>query len=300
MTAIEFKERIEKKICPEDLFVFVYHDTDYLPISYINEIAKQQSREVVYVDTQEGLSADTFSADEMTIRVYRCDVLSVIDRDIKNAFAVCRKIDKKLQEEFADIIIDIPKIEECQTKDFASCLLLGMKQADIEYLHSLYGKNIYRLDNEVRKLTLFDGTVRDSIFKQMFADGQYNDVVDKSVLDLASALMQKNAVSLKAIIKQLNNMAIEPLALLALLYNNVRNTILVHLGKNAAAESCGLSNGMFWAIKKNNGGFTKAELVRLFMFLSEIDCSVKSGSLGTDTLTEYMIVKFCLIGGIAI
>lgn len=285
---IESKQYLET-----NLIIFKISENDFIPKQYINEIANILNKDIIYYHSVEELisSLSSIFVDNNSLNVYVCDAFDYDDSDIsnyKNVFIITKKIKSKL---YTDNIIEIPKLEDWQYKDYIKSYVKNIPDKDVDYLFNICNKNIYRLSNEINKLAIFDNSAL--MLNNFIADGVFSDLSNKTIFDFTNALFHRDLAKLTLIELELCNIDIDGVGLLVTLYNNVKNVILIQLNPTATADDCNLKPNQFWAIKKNNCNiYTKEQLLTLFDELTALDSKFKSGIVPTDLLIDYITVLF--------
>lgn len=297
MTIKELKSIIESNKVPENLVIMKYTDNDFVPNQYINYIKTNYSVESVE-DYSECFtdSADIFSVgtQDDTVRVLRTDTFDCVDERFKNSkrtFVVCKKLSKQSQSIFGDFVVDIPKLEQWQINDYAVSIASGVGQESINRLLSVCGNNIYRLDQELQKLSIFPEAQRQFMFDKFIGDGAFNDLSTYNIFDITSCIIKRDTKKLFHIYRELDNIDVEPFGLLVLLCQNFKDIIDVQLSVNPTAESLGMKSNKFWAVKHSCGYYNRNELISIYSFLTSIDKKIKIGELSTDHLVDYIITK---------
>ena len=133
--------------------------------------------------------------------------------------------------------------------------------------------------------------MRQSIFNRFVEDGVFNDLSDSTIFDLCEALLKKDAKKLQYVYSQINQMDVNPVGLISLLYQNVKNIIKIQLAKNPTPTSTDIPNNKFYAIKFNYlNKFTSKQLISIFEMLTELDKKIKLGNIDIDNIIDYIIV----------
>ena len=127
MTIKDLKFYIENNSDINKLIIFKIADIDFIPIQYIKEIAKYMKKSIKYIDSVNGLSnINIFDDVSNILYVYRTDNFDIRDDSLKsidNLFIICKKV---CNDNYKDYIIDVPKLEDWQIKDFAYSLADGV------------------------------------------------------------------------------------------------------------------------------------------------------------------------------
>ena len=293
----ELKQQIENKDIHIGFSIFKYDDIDFLPYQYVNYISKINGLEIEYLDDLSTIinsHSDLFGCDSIatTLRVCKLksfDITSEKLREESNLIVICKEVSKEAQEFFYQNIVEFPKLEEWQIKDYVYSLLEGVDTKKLDYLITLCNNNIYRLENEISKISIFSLNERKYVFDDFIDDGIFSDLSQYSIFNLTTALMKKDISAVMSIYKEIEKFDCEPLGLVTLLYQNIRNVISVQLSSNPSPESTGLPTKRFWAIKYMCGFYTKEQLMKLFDLVTSIDKQLKTGYITNDIIIDYLI-----------
>ena len=172
----------------------------------------------------------------------------------------------------------------------------GLSTEAVNWLYDITNGNIYRIQQEMDKLNLFNKDEQLFCLDKFIEDGLYDDLTNFNIFNLTNAIMKRDVQSVHDILAEIQNMDVDPFGLLTILYNSFKNLIKVQLTSNPTAESLGISPKQFSAIKYNNVGRFSAEgLNTIIEFLTNIDFRIKNGDLPTDILIEYIITTILSI-----
>lgn len=300
MTLIELKTAIEQKSVSDSLVIFVYEDVPFIADQYIREISKIKGKKIQYLESIENIArgeADIFGLSDIedNLRVYRCKGIEVLSENIqyeKNLFIIANKIkDKKIEAQFENYIVKIPKLESWQLKDYMYSVAEGIDRKNLDWLIAASGEDIYRLENELDKFRLFKGTERKYLFNDMLLDGAFVDLSSFNVFNITNAVTSRDYATLKNALKEIKSFDAEPLGVVKLLYNGFKKLIQVWLAKNPTPENTGLESGMIWVIKNQPRVFNTQQLLDSFLFLTNIDKQLKTGGIDTQWLIDYVICR---------
>lgn len=287
----ELKSNIESGVVSSDMIVFVIQDNNFVPMQYIREIAKLHNSSILPIDELPSTKSSMFITNsEDSIKVFETDKLDkFINKN--NLYIITKKIDTSVQELYKNFIVDVPKLEQWQIKDYVFSQATGVDEKYLTRLCEICQHDIYRLNNEIAKLNIFDEKERNIVFHKMIDDGMFSDLSKHNMFDLTNAIMRRDINTIRLLYRQLDNIDCEPLGLVTTLYNNFKNVINIQLGNNPTASSCGLTDKQFYAIKKYNCGYyTPKQLIDIFKLLTSIDKRIKTGEIFTDAkLTDYII-----------
>ena len=293
----ELKKEIEsKQYIENNLIIFKLSDNDFIPKQYINEISNILNKDILYFNSIDELidSFNSIFSINNYLNVFVCDSFDCNNQSIKNyknTFIITKKVKSKI---YSDNIIEIPKLEEWQYKDYVKSYVKNISDKDAEFLLHVCNKNIYRLSNEVNKLSIFENG--SSMLNSFIDDGVFSDLSNKTIFDFTNALFHRDLDKLRLIETEMSNIDIDDVGLLVTLYNNVKNVILIQLNPNATADDCKMKPNQFWAIKKNNCNiYSKEQLLILFDELTSLDAKFKSGVVPTDILIDYITNLFFIV-----
>lgn len=289
----ELKNSILNKTLTDDVIVFLIKDNDFICNQYIKEISNIKKKPVEYISTL--VSSSLFFDDVSTsISVYRCDELSSIPNnffDRKNLFIIT----KKVSVDVGDNLYEVPKMEDWQIKDYVYSLLDNINQNKLNDLIDKC-KNIYRLDSEISKLTLFNPIERPALYDIFLEDGVFNDLSKFSIFDLTNAILKKDKNKIISVYKEKSCIDIEPIGFTTILINSFRDVISVQFDPRVTAEDLGVAKNKFWAIKYNCGFYSQKELLEIFKMLCSIDFLLKTGKLDASLIIDYVIINILKYG----
>lgn len=294
------KENIESKLS-DIRFIFVNSEDSFLSNQYINVIAQKNELKIITVEEIRSLipnDNDIFGIgdviDETCLYVYKVDKFEEKDSDIikiKHLIIVCDKIDSESKEIFKELVIEMPKLEPWQIKDYAYSIADGVNTKKLDWLLTVSNNNIHRVHNELSKLTPFIPKERDYVFDMMVEDDAFVDLSNFVIFDLSNAIIKKDIKTIAKILEDIKKIDVEPLGLQVILTNQFRNIISVQMSPNASAEKLGMNPKQFYAISKYSCGYyTREQLVEIFDVVSKCDYLLKNGDVPNDKLVDYMIL----------
>ena len=295
MNIKELKRQIENNDVADELIVFRYEDNDFIPTQYIKAISDNKKIGIEYIHdvTEFAGDNDFFGLQNDKLRVLRTDILddTISIRDIKNIIVLCNKC----ADSYSDYVVDIPKLEQWQIIDYLYSMLPEVEQNSLYRLAMDCHYDIYRIENEIEKLTIFDSGYRNSMFNEFISDNVLSDLSQYNIFNFTNAVVKKDINKLSEIYRDIDNIDIEPFGLLTTLINNFRDIITIQLANNPTPESVGMPSNKFWAISHSCGVYNKEQLVKIFGFLTNLDEKVKTGQLSIDILIDYITEKVLTI-----
>lgn len=304
MNLQDLKTDLENNIYSGTPIIFVTGGNTFIPYQYTKKISDIIQRPVKLIDSLDSVvinKVDIFNTNtnDEYLCVFNTEDFNYTDISLlnqTNVIVVTKLIkDAATREVFQDIIVECPKIESWQMKAYLYTNGKGIETRKLDWLLSLCKDDIFRLDQEVSKLSIFSESERKYIFDDFVEDGIFDDLASSSVFNLINAIVTKDRSKLLEIYQDINNIDISEFGLLTLLYNNFKNIIQIQLGNNPTAEKLGVSPKQFSAIKYNCGRYTASQLADVFEFLTEIDFKIKTGQLPTDLLVDYLVQKILSI-----
>ena len=292
----ELKEKILNKSLNFDLLIFKYESDTWLVNQYINEISKILDLKINYVEDLETLgnvSGDFFfggTSNELNVLWLEELKTNIPNReDLKKSIIKCNKIDKDIEKELSKYIVNFPKLVEWQIRDYAEKQLQGMKADAIQWLCGLIGDDIYRLDNEVDKITIFDEKDRMNIFLALNNDGCYSDLNNFNIFNSINAIVKRDFKTIVGILRIRDTIDLEPVGLVTLLTRQFKNLIDIQMGNNPTPEKLNMNPNQFKAIKYNCGKYSSERLIYIYDLLTGIDYRLKSGLLDNDKIIDYVL-----------
>lgn len=267
---------------------------EFIPHQYALEFCKNNNFEIIHAESIVDLPHNNlFGNVSNYLTIYKIDTLNenlMVDQEeiAKNyVWVICNKINAKYKKIYDDNIVEVPKLQEWQIKDFITSRCKNLTDDEVNELYFCYKNDLFRLDSELDKLELIGSDNYKKIKNQLFVD-----VSNFNIFDVTNAIIKRDKITLSNIYKEINNIDIDPYGFITVLIKNFRQIIDVQLAKNATAESVGVSSKQFWAIKNYSCGYyNKDELVNIFKFLNSLDYKIKSGEIDTSLLIDYIICK---------
>lgn len=288
------KKSIESGAQISGFMIFVWQDNDFLARQYARNIVKLSDKELTICFSTEDIPSNIgtmFYGNDNQYYVVLTESVESIRPDItsNNVIIVTKKVSKEVKDQFDSFITDFPKLDEWCIKDYIFSVV-GDHKKDIDDMYTLCGGDIYRIDNELSKIRIFDENFRQIILERMILDRSFGDVSKYTILNLSNAIITRNTKEVTNIMREIDNIDVNVFALIAILYNGFKNVVAIQLSKNPTPESTGIKQNQFYAIKKNNIGFyNKNSLYAILKFLTGIDYMIKSGKLPIEISIDYIV-----------
>lgn len=289
----ELKTKLkENKIDFKLSFIFTSDDF-YLPLSYISYLKDTLNYSINYID-KITIQDSMFFNDEKELKVIDVMIIDKLDNLIKlpdNTIIITKKIGKDIIETFSDRIIEFPKLENWQIEDYIKVLGKGIKENNIKWLLDITNYNINRIDMELKKINIFPEKSRNSIFELLKQDNNFYDLTPFDIFSLSNSLIVKDKEELSYILKDIDNLDMNIIGFLTILYNNFKAISNIQLGINPTPEKLNMSIKQFAALKYRINKYKNDQLIKILDLLSAIDYKLKAGLIPADLLINYIILK---------
>lgn len=296
----DVKHSIEDSSITHDLLILQYEDVPFVANQWVRAIANVHKQPIVYLESIESLVqdfVDIFGTKTISdgIRVYHCETLDITTDKLKfeqDLIIVTKKIEKSCKDIYSDSICTLPKLEGWHIKDYVYSVAKGVPEKDLDWFIKVCNSDIYRIENELDKLRLFEPNERKYVFNDMKFDGAFRDLSTFNVFNITNAVTSRDYTNLGNALKEIKSFDAEPLGVVTLLYQGFKKLILVWLASNPTPESTGLKSNVIYAIKNSPKVFTKRQLISAFQFLNNVDKMLKTGQLcDMSELIDFVICK---------
>lgn len=291
MNIIKLKSHIENKTLDDSFLILKYTDVPFIAKQYVDEISKFKNRQIVYVDSIDDIAENIFGDDNI-LYVMNTDKLvrPIKATSLNNKVIICSSIDEDILESVKDYVVDIPKLQQWQIRAYASKNLSGLSTEEVNWLSDIT-KDVYRLSNEMDKISIFNKEEQSKIFSLLNDEDAYCDLNSNTIFNFTNAITKRDIKVVKNILETLETMDVEPVGVLTILYKSFKNIIDIQMSSNPTPESLNMSQKQFNAIRYNLGKFTNSELIQIFETLTSIDKKLKSGNLPADNIIEYLLIN---------
>lgn len=292
------KEQIESNNILNTFIIFQC-ENNFIPHQYVNEISKRLNLNIEYIEDLDSVVASSFNVfftdtPVKSLKVYHCDTFEYYNKDLmneENLIIICKKVDKSTQEIYNDYIVTVNTLEHWCVKDYLYSILSGVKTEYIDWLMEVCNYDINRLQLEAEKLLLFTENERNIVFNEMLDEKAFCDISNKGIFDFTEAITKQNLESLNTIYTEIENMDVEPLGVVTILYKNFLKYLSVWYSRNPTPENTGLSSKQIWAINRLPHIWTEQDIVYILNLLTSIDFKIKNGDLPVSILRDYLVVK---------
>lgn len=274
-------EQLKKKIIDKDLdnspLIFKYTDNKFLCYQYANEIAKVRNLQKQLIDDINVTLNDEsfFDVEDTTLYILDTDKLVAdVTADMLNLIVICKDVPKQLSIDF----IEFSKLLPWQIEDYVKTRLPGLLEVQAKWLCEITKYNIYRIDQECRKIEIFPEGTQKLLFDQLNMENAYNDLNTYSIFDFTNALMRKDVNKVKDILSELDYVDIEGTGLVTIFHKQFRNLIQIKMNPRATAESLGITPGQFKMLSYNYKNlYTEKQLINIYNFITSINQNLMAG-----------------------
>lgn len=276
----ELKERINKKESIPFPLIFIASNNDFLVHQYLYSIAKNLSLNAVSISSLKELDDITSSVfyEDDNLFIFKPDKDALITKDDLKNNKVIILSESVIKDSDIDTV-KFNKLENWMIEDYAKTLLPGLTVQETNWLCKICNYNIDRVDIECQKLSLFDKQEQESIFELINKENGYCDLNDLNIFNLTNAIIKKDILTIKTIMKDLDNIDIEGTGLVTILLKQFLNIINIQLNHHANAASLNMSEKQFRAISYNCNKYSNDKLISIYKFLNDVDYRIKSGLL---------------------
>ena len=306
MDIVELKKTIENKTLNDTFLILQWSDTNFIAKQYVEEIAKNKHLKISYVNDLKGLNTsqnDFFGAsipDTLYVMIIEKFESNINDfSTFNNVIVICERVEC---EQAKTYVIKIPKLIDWQIKDYMIMKCKGVNQKKLEWLQKISNNNIYRIDNEISKLCIFDKQQQEGIFDLLNEEGGYGDLSESNFFDFTNAIKTKDLNKLRTLLLEIDSIDVEPMGIITMLHKDFKLIIDIKLSK---LDSKDLVNE-FVARKKisinqfnyYNKYFTKLfneqMLAKIYKFIVNVDYDLKSGNLGSISSDKNRFIDYLI------
>ena len=297
----DFKQALSFKVATDRLYIFKWLDNPFLAFQYVHKLAEVKNLPLEYVNSFEDIytnDVDVFDLKESanTLKVYSCQKFECpqeVDLTaMKDVVILCNELTFDYDNAY-----EFPRLEEWQILAYMKSQCPGLNDSEIKWLFDItasLGKNnenIYRIDNEMKKLKCFDVSQQEQVFRELSDVGGYGDLSPLTIFNFTNAILKKDKSTIIDVLQDIDSIDVEGTGLITILHKNFKQLIDVQLGKNPTPESLGMSIKQFKAISYNCGKYSAESLIKVFEFITGLDYKLKSGLLDVSNqrLIDYIV-----------
>lgn len=280
MTIVQLKDAISKKTFDNFPLIIKYSDNNYLANHYVKqyfEVYSEKQRVDITSLDELGNNDDFFESTDNTIYVYEVEKLEEdIEPDKDNLIVICKEIKVNLSVDY----VDFPKVVNWQAEDYVRSRLPGLDEVETSWLCDISKYNLFRLDQECKKLEIFAKPIQKVMFQEMNLEDAYSDLNSNNIFNFTDAIMNRDYKAVGELIPEIGTCDLEPLGVVTILLKKFLQIANLQMNPKATASSLGMTDKQFNYLRHNpNTKFTQDQIKRNIEFLSDIDYKVKTGLL---------------------
>lgn len=276
MDIVQLKAAIESNNLSNEPLIFKYQDNKYLAYQYASEIAKRRGLIKLHISSLSEIARDDLMFDTEPTYLYIIDVDNFsenIQADDTDVVVICSKVADNLSIDY----IDFPKAIGWQIEDFVKMRLSGLDELQVKWLCEISKYDIFRLDNECRKLEIFSPAEQRIIFDLINNDNGFSDMNSLTIFNFTNAVMKKDIPTIHSVLSDLKNIDIEGTGLITIFHKQFKNVLDIQLNPRATAATLNMTPKQFNAVKYNCGKYTEQQLIDVFTFITDLDRRLKLG-----------------------
>lgn len=290
MTNKELKEKIKQNTLDDSALILIYPDVPFVCNQYVNQICKNKGLEKIKISKLSEIQADDelFGTKQSFLYVYEVDKIEEkLPEDIKNIIVVCKQVMNNENIE----TVKINKLENWQIEDYVKVRVPGITDDQAKWLCSVAKYNIYRLEKECDKLSIFNKEVQQLVFNQLNQENAYYDLNSLTIFNFITAIVNKDYQTMNEVLENIRWIDIEPSGCITLLLKQFKTLIDVSFS-SSWNKSLSCSEKQFYYFKHNMMGlYTQEQLVNIYEFLTSLDYKLKSGFVPNNSLIDYILVN---------
>lgn len=276
MDIVELKRSIEAGSIGDSPLIFKFQDNKFLSQQYVDAIADMRNLSKLYISSLSEIPSDDMLFNSQPEYLYIIDVEKFsenITNSDKNVIVICEKVADNLAIDY----IDFPKVTGWQVEDYVKMRLPGLDSVQVKWLCDIAKYDIFRLDNECKKLEIFSKEEQSIIFDLINEDNGYCDMNTLTIFNFTNAVIKKDLKTIRLVLQDLKNIDIEGSGLITIFHKQFKNIINIQMNPRATAESTGMSSKQFNAVKYNCGNYSSDQLIKIYSFITSLDKRLKNG-----------------------
>ena len=294
---MELRELKNKILAQEALsfpLLFINYDNDYLIKSYVKKIAENNSltiKEIESIKEMVDIESGMFKEADY-LYIYNLNKDDNLSKEQLKDYKIILISDTDRKDSDIEKVV-FNKLENWQIEAYVQALLPGLDNREVSWLCKNAKYDIWRLDNEASKLNIFDKKDQSKILMAINDDNGYVDLNELTIFNLSNAIMNKDMLSIKKVVEDIDNIDVEGTGLVTILLKNFLNIINIQTNSKATAQSLGMSEKQFRYLQYNQcNKYSNEELFNIYNFLTDIDYKLKSGLLEmTNNQLNYYVLS---------
>lgn len=291
MTIVELKQAILDKTLSNDFLILVCPENYFIANQYIEAICQNNCLELNPINSifEPSRSAMSIITDNTTnLNILKIDTFDEVAEDysiFQNTVVICKQVDKRIEEATKQYCVLIPKLEAWQLSDYINVHCTGLDQDECDFLVRASNNDIYKIDNEVNKLELFDAKEQKLILSNLRFTRD-TDFVSIPSYDLTDAIIKKDIKKLGYCIYYRNNCDFEPTGIITQLLKKYTSMLYLSTNSGLSLAQLKISSGQAYYLKKDAALYTVDELRRKIKFVTSFDQKLKFGKIDIDKANQ--------------
>lgn len=301
----DLKSRIQNKELDDSLIVLQWSDNPFIAYQYLNEILNFKNLEIEHIEDFDnefrGIHEAAFSFQDMSklklyvVDKFKSDLVEEIGY-IKNTVVVCHEVEDetKLTLMVYGAYYEIPELKEWHILGYMKSKCPGVSEDKLKWLCSATNKDIYRISNELDKVSCYPLNEQNDIFDAIYDSGDWADLNGKKIYDITNAITGRNPFKLSKVLADIDNMDVESYGLITILKKSFKNLVCIQTNPRITFNELGISQKQFDFLKRVEcGKFSNEKLIEIYKFLVDYDFKLKNGELDMpkDRQIDYIICK---------
>lgn len=286
----KLKELIKTNTLSEDPLILLYQDNPFVCRQYANEISKNRQLEKIRINklSEVTFDDDFFGSEASALYIYETEKLEEnLTEEFKNVIVICKKVTANISKDIVQVKID--KLLPWQIEDYVKARVPGLTDAQVKWLCDISKYNIYRLEKEADKLSIFSEEIQQILFNQMNDENVYCDLNNLTIFNFITAIVNKDYQTVMGVLENIRWIDIEPTGVVTLLLKQFKILLEVAFS-NVWNNTMTCSEKQFYYFKRNMMHlYSRERLIDIYEFLTSIDQKLKSGYVPNDLLIDYII-----------
>lgn len=152
---------------------------------------------------------------------------------------------------------------------------------------------MFRIDNELGKISCFPEDQQEDVLKRMIREGAFDDVSKMTIFNLTNAIVKRDFQKVSEALSGIGSMDVDAIGMSTILHKSIKNIIDIQMNNKATPDSLGMSVKQFKAIEYNCNKIPNKKLIEFLQFLDEFDFKLKGGCLDVPNESKicYMACK---------
>jgi hypothetical protein len=298
MTLKELKTSIKNYTLPETFFIFVHPKNTFLVNRYIDAMCETLKIEKTYASSifeQDSALSLVMSFDNK-LKVIHVDEFTEYAEDYSqftNTVVVCEKIKKELLPLVTDYVVEFGELEEWQIKAYMKQKCPGLSDEYVDELFLNAGKDIYRINNELDKISLFEADLQNSTYVSL-RDAKNSDLFYiKDAYAIVEAILSGDLDLLKGYLTHRNAYSFEFYQIYTSLLAKVKGIYLTRHCPSITDADLEITAWQLKYLRAPAYHLTDWQLKRAIRVLSDLDVRVKSGTfdMSSNAQIDYILTQ---------